>query len=126
MRILVVDDNPDAAVVVENFLKALDHKVYSYTDPREALLWIKDVKPQLIFADLDMPEMNGYEFVKRLRGYSAYVNVPVICVTGTDALDEEIKAGGFQQILRKPFTLSDMMLAIEEVEASLNLTAEAG
>ncbi|MGB9690955.1 MAG: response regulator [Candidatus Sumerlaeaceae bacterium] len=117
MRILLVDDNPDAVRVIENFLKALDHIVFSYTDAREALLWLKDVRPEIIVADLDMPGMNGFEFIRRLRAYSSFSSVPAICVTGTEATDQEIYAAGFAAILRKPVTLADMLEAIDSVRA---------
>jgi two-component system CheB/CheR fusion protein len=115
MRIMVVDDNPDAARVIESFLKALDHVVFSYTDAREALLWLKDVRPEIILADLDMPGMDGFEFISRLHAYSAFASVPVICVTGTEATDEQIYSAGFTAILRKPVTLADMLEAIDAV-----------
>jgi two-component system CheB/CheR fusion protein len=117
MRILLVDDNPDAVRVIENFLKALDHVVFSYTDAREALLWLKDVRPEVVLADLDMPGMDGYEFIRRLHAYTSFASVPVVCVTGTDATDEQIYAAGFAAVLRKPVTLADMLEMIETVKA---------
>jgi CheY-like chemotaxis protein len=119
MKLLIIDDNPDALTVLEQFLKTLDHRVTSYTDAREALLWLKEDKPEAIIADLEMPGMDGFEFVRRLRGYASFVSVPVICITGTDATDEQIAAAGFASILRKPTTLSDVMTAIEEVAAGV-------
>lgn len=115
LRILVLDDNPEALSVFEKFLKALDHEVHCFGDGREALLWLNDVKPQLIIADLDMPIMDGFDFLKRVRGYTQFVNVPIIALTGTTASDEEIAAGGFSSILRKPVTLMDIMGAIDSV-----------
>lgn len=121
MRILLVDDNPDALRVIENFLKALDHTVYAYTDAREALLWLKDVRPEIVVADLDMPGMDGFELIRRLRAYAAFERTPVICITGTDTPDEEIYAAGFVTILRKPVTLADMLDAIDAANRSVEL-----
>lgn len=115
MKVMLLDDNVDAVVVVESFLKALGHQVASFSDGREALLWLHDFKPEVIIADLDMPALDGYDFLKRVRAHSAYANVPIICLTGTDASDAEIVAGGFAKTLRKPTTLSDVMLAIDSV-----------
>jgi len=115
MRILLIDDNPDAAMVVASFLKALDHKVFPYNDAREALLWLKDIQPELVIADLDMPGMSGFEFLRRFRAYNCFATTPVVCVTGTEATDEEIYAAGFAAILRKPVTLSDVMDCIDEI-----------
>lgn len=117
MRVLILDDNADALLVLESFLKTLDHHVSSFTDGREALLWLKDANPQLIIADLNMPVMDGFDFFKRVRAYAAFATVPIICITGTDVSDEQIAAGGFTSTLRKPVTLSDVMMAIEEIES---------
>jgi CheY-like chemotaxis protein len=116
LRILVLDDNPEAVQIFDSFLKALDHKVSCYTDPREALLWLTDVKPELLIVDLCMPEMSGYDFLKRVRAYGAYSRTPIVALTGTEASDDEIEAHGFASVLRKPVTLSDIMTAIEELE----------
>jgi CheY-like chemotaxis protein len=119
VRILILDDNSDALLVLENFLKALGHDVSGYTDPTEALLWLGDVKPEMIIADLQMPNMDGFAFVQNVRARSAYSQLPIVCITGTDATDEQIESGGFASVLRKPTTLADVMLAIDEVTATL-------
>ena len=120
MRILVVDDNAEALLVVERFLKALDHQVFAYTEGMEALLWLKEAKPQVAVVDLEMPGMDGFDFLKRLRCYQAHVNTPAICITGTDTPDEEILRAGFSSILRKPTTLSEMMEAVDNAAALLS------
>jgi CheY-like chemotaxis protein len=125
VRILILDDNPDALMVLESFLKTMDHKVSSFTNGTEALLWLIDVKPDVIIADLDMPVMDGFDFIKKVRMYSAFASVPVICITGTEATDEQIGAFGFSAILRKPTTLSDLMNALEDVTISSRTVGEA-
>lgn len=124
MRILLVDDNADALAVIENFLKALDHDVVACTSGGEALLWLDDLKPEMIIADLQMPEMNGFDFIRQIRYRSAYVATPVICITGTDLTDEQISAHGFAAVLRKPTTLSELMMAIEDVNSALQAGGE--
>jgi two-component system, chemotaxis family, CheB/CheR fusion protein len=116
VRILILDDNQDALLVIESFLKTLGHQVSAYTDGREALLWLPDAKPQIIIADLDMPIMDGFDFLKRVRGFQAYVSTPIVCITGTGLSDAQIAAGGFVATLRKPVTLSDLMMTIDELE----------
>lgn len=124
MRILVVDDNTDALTVIENFLKSLDHQVTSCTSGMEALLWLDDFKPQVIIADLQMPEMDGFDFIRQVRYRSAHVSTPVICITGTDLTDEQIAAHGFTAILRKPITLSELMTALEDAHSALQPSGE--
>ena len=118
MRILLVDDNPEALQVIEKFLKTLDHNVFAYTEGLEALLWLKEARPELAIIDLEMPDMDGYQLLKRLRGFQSYAEIPAICITGTDASDETILSAGFHSILRKPTTLAAMMSAIDEASGN--------
>lgn len=123
MRILLVDDNPEALQVIEKFLKTLDHHVFAYTEGMEALLWLKEARPELAIFDLEMPNMDGYQLLKRLRGFQAYAQIPAICITGTEAPDETIIEAGFHTILRKPTTLAAMMSAIDKVSGNENIDA---
>jgi len=120
VRILILDDNADALKVLESFLKALGHRVNCYTDATEALLWLGDVKPEVIITDIEMPNMDGFAFVKNVRARSSCASMPIIAITGTNATDQQIAAGGFTAVLRKPTTLEDVMTAIDEVTASTN------
>jgi CheY-like chemotaxis protein len=63
--------------------------------------------------------MDGFTFVRNVRARPSYAQLPIICITGTDASDEQITAGGFAAVLRKPTTLADVMMAIDEVTASM-------
>jgi CheY-like chemotaxis protein len=125
VKILVLDDNADALLVISSFLKALDHEVSSYTDSREALLWLNDVKPEVIVCDLDMPNMDGFQFLKRVRCYGRFAAIPFICMTGTDTSDEVIKEAGFSAILRKPVTLSDVMDCVETTTAPVAVEVDS-
>jgi two-component system CheB/CheR fusion protein len=116
MRILVLDDNQEALLVVERFLKTLGHQVFAFTEGMEALLWLKDAAPQVFLVDLDMPGMDGFEFLRRLRAFQTHAATPAVCITGTEATDEDIMSAGFCGVLRKPVTLSDLMTAIDELE----------
>jgi CheY-like chemotaxis protein len=124
VKILVLDDNPDVVRMIECFLRTLDHEVSAFTESLEALLWIKDVNPEVIIADLDMPGVDGFEFVRKVRAHSAFANTPIICITGTDATDEQIAASGFISTLRKPITLSDLMVALEDVKSATRSPTE--
>ncbi len=111
----MVDDNPDALKVLSAFLKSLGHRVEACETGREALLWLDDLKPELVMTDLEMPEMDGYEVLDQIRLRTQYRSTPVLCVTGMDTPLDTLMARGFQAVLRKPITLADVMNAIDEV-----------
>lgn len=118
---MLVDDNRDALMVLESFLRTLDHKVSAYTDGTEALLWLGDERPHVIICDLDMPNMDGYTFVRNVRGRSSYASMPIICLTGMSDSDEQVLGQGFAAILRKPTTLAELISALEDVTVSHSL-----
>jgi two-component system CheB/CheR fusion protein len=111
----MVDDNPDALKVLSAFLKSLGHRVEACETGREALLWLDDLKPEIIMTDLEMPEMDGYQFLAAVRQRSQFQAVPVLCVTGLETPTEEILSHGFHTVLRKPITLADVMNAVDEL-----------
>jgi CheY-like chemotaxis protein len=101
-RILLADDSPHAQRMGERILRDEGHEVIVVSDGKVAMLRMEDAQPDLIIADISMPEVSGFELceaVKRLGG------TPVILTAGpVEAIDEievdRVRADG---ILRKPF-----------------------
>lgn len=110
-RILLADDSPHAQRMGERILRDEGHEVITVSDGKVAMLRLDDTQPDLILADMSMPEVSGFElcdYVKRHGG------PPVILTAGpVEAIDEaevdRVRADG---ILRKPFEASVMLESI--------------
>jgi CheY-like chemotaxis protein len=110
-RILLADDSPHAQRMGERILRDEGHEVISVSDGKVALLRLDDAHPDLIIADMTMPEFSGFElceYVKRSSG------IPVILTAGPvepidDAEVARVRADG---VLRKPFEASLLLESI--------------
>ena len=67
MRILIVDDNVDAAFVLSILLKRLDHEVHATHGGEQAIELMEGFRPDVVFLDIGMPGMDGYEVCRRMR-----------------------------------------------------------
>ena len=110
-RILLADDSPHAQRMGERILRDEGHEVITVSDGKVAMLRLEDAQPDLIIADMSMPEVTGFElceFVKRTSG------IPVILTAGPvepidDAEVDRVHADG---TLRKPFEASVLLESI--------------
>ncbi len=110
-RILLADDSPHAQRMGERILRDEGHEVITVSDGKVAVLRLDDAQPELIIADISMPEVSGFElceYVKRTSG------IPVILTAGpVEPIDEKevdrVRADG---ILRKPFEASALLESI--------------
>ncbi len=80
-KILIVDDSHTTRILQKNILSSQGYNVSTATNPLNALEKIKDTKFDLIVSDVQMPEMNGFDFVRELRKNKNYENFPVIIVS---------------------------------------------
>lgn len=108
-KILVVDDEISICLLLENFLSQ-DYDVVTINDGLEALLWLEDNIPNLIISDIQMPNMDGYEFLTKLRQRGFTKHTPVIMLSGKSESKERIKCYrlGAQDYLTKPFNPEEL------------------
>jgi signal transduction histidine kinase len=107
-RILVVDDNPDACDTLGALLEALGATVAVAHDGRSALDKLDEFAPDAVLLDIGMPEMDGYEVVRRLRAMPRHVHVVAIALTGWGQ-DEDVRqsrAAGFDHHMVKPLDIA--------------------
>ena len=96
-KILVVDDEPEITDILEAFLSNAGHTVVAENSAVMGLERAKTFKPDMIFLDIMMPQMDGYEICNELKKDPQTENVPVIFLTGKDTSDDQgrgFKAGG--------------------------------
>jgi len=109
-RILVVDDNVDAAQAMELLLRQMGHDVLVAHDGHAALEAARMNRPQIVLLDIGMPGVDGYHVVERLRVDSTFARVPFVAVTGHDGEDarRRSRAAGFAEHLVKPVTVETL------------------
>jgi CheY-like chemotaxis protein len=103
-RVLVVDDNVDAAESLALLLEAAGHQVRMAFDGLSALQAAADFRPQVVLLDLGLPGLDGFEVAKRLRQQPAQNGVVLVAVTGygQDADRQRSRDAGFDHHLVKP------------------------
>jgi excisionase family DNA binding protein len=117
-RILVVDDEPVVLDLVRDVVKELNHKfeVEVARDAFDAGRFVVAFRPQLIFLDLMMPGVDGFEVCTRLKKDAATANTEIIAITGyyTEANTERILAAGASACLRKPLDVAEVRRQVVE------------
>lgn len=101
---MIVDDNPDTAATVGEFVTLLGHEVALAPDGPAALQLAVEFHPDIALIDIGLPQMNGYELARRLRELPGMAAVPLVAVTGY-AREEDRQAAldaGFNLHLAKP------------------------
>ena len=114
-RLLVVDDEPDIVELLSASLKYHGYDVASATSGRQAMEEARRFRPDMILLDVMMPELDGFEVLRKLRGEGT--RVPVLFLTARDATEDKIKGltlGG-DDYVTKPFSLSEILARIQAV-----------
>ncbi|WP_051971407.1 PAS domain S-box protein [Massilia sp. 9096] len=110
LRILIADDNRDAAELLAQSLQLEGHTVDIVHDGRAALAAMRESKPDLALLDIGMPGMNGYELAEAIRREPAFDGVMLAAVTGWGAEEdrERSRRAGFDRHLTKPVDLASI------------------
>jgi two-component system chemotaxis response regulator CheY len=109
VRALIIDDSGVMRKIVERSLRQAGlelAEVWEASNGLEALALLQQKTPDLILTDINMPNMDGLEFVKQLRGVESAQGVPVVMITteGSESRVVEALSCGARGYIRKPFT----------------------
>lgn len=116
-KILVVDDEPEITDILDAFLSNAGHTVVAENSAVMGLERAKTFKPDMIFLDIMMPQMDGYEICNELKKDAATEHIPVIFLTGKDTSDDQgrgFKAGG-DMFIKKPFVCERLLEIVNVV-----------
>ncbi len=118
-RVLVVDDNADAAELLAEALQMLGHEVYTAPDPAEALALAPTVLPRVALLDIGLPVMDGYELAGRLRALPELSGCRFVAVTGYGQPADKARArdAGFDEHLVKPVSIDEVMRVVTKLLA---------
>jgi len=100
-RVLVVDDEPDAVELLQEFLTAKGYEVLTASDGEEALRKVKEERPHVILLDVRMPRMNGLEVLKRVRAMDHEVGVIMVTAVNEEETGRQaLQLGAFDYITK--------------------------
>lgn len=113
--ILVVDDEPGVRDLLQDALEGAGYSVECATNGADGLDQLRRRSADLCVVDVNMPTMNGYEFLERLRAHD--VHTPVLLLTARDSSDD-VERGlrvGADDYVRKPFNLAELLLRVAAI-----------
>jgi signal transduction histidine kinase len=118
LRILVVDDNEDAAATLAMLLEVSGHEVLVEHGSRAALARAREATPDVCLLDIGLPDIDGAELARRLRAETETADALLVAVTGygQDGDRERTRAAGFDHHLVKPIDLAKLQAILDSVQ----------
>lgn len=116
-QVLIIDDEPIMRKLLQQILKD-KYEVILKENGREALEWMYSGNiPDLVVADLNMPEIDGFEYIEKVRESGFFNDVPLIVLSGEESSSERIKCLklGANDYLIKPFNPEELGLRIDNL-----------
>jgi PAS domain S-box-containing protein len=117
MEVLVVDDSEDTTEMVRHLLEIGGASVCAATSGSEALSFARAREFDVVLSDISMPEMDGFEFLRRLRELPGKQNLPAVALTGFGRPEDVQRASdqGFYAHLTKPFDLQTLARLLQKI-----------
>ncbi len=116
VKVMVIDDSKTIRRTAETLLSKAGCEVITAIDGFDALAKIADTQPAIIFVDIMMPRLDGYQTCALIKNNSTYQNTPVIMLSSKDGLFDRAKGRivGSDQYLTKPFSKDELLSAIRD------------
>ena len=116
LKVMVIDDSKTIRRTAETLLKKEGCDVVTATDGFEALAKIADHQPQIIFVDIMMPRLDGYQTCALIKNNQIFKSTPVIMLSSKDGLFDKARGRivGSEQYVTKPFTREELLDAIRK------------
>ncbi|SFM63088.1 twitching motility two-component system response regulator PilG [Ectothiorhodospira mobilis] len=114
LKVMVIDDSKTIRRTAETLLKRHGCQVITATDGFEALAKIAEHRPEIIFVDIMMPRLDGYQTCALIKHNRLFRSTPVIMLSSKDSIFDKARGRivGSEQYLTKPFTRDDLLGAI--------------
>ncbi|HEV3137454.1 MAG TPA: response regulator [Pirellulales bacterium] len=119
MNVLVVEDVPNVALTFAGLIRAYGHRAQVVFSAEQALQIAREFRPQTVFIDIGLPEMDGYELARRLRGIDELAGSILISVSGSAGDPERFRQSGLNHHLTKPVAL-DALIGILDQKAKVD------
>ena len=118
-KVLVIDDSNTVRRSAEIFLKQGGHEVMLAEDGFDALAKVNDYQPNLIFCDILMPRLDGYQTCAIIKRNARFADVPVVMLSSKDGVFDKARGrmAGAQEYLTKPFTKDQLLGTVAQFGA---------
>ena len=115
LKVLVIDDSKTIRRTAETLLVREGCEVFTATDGFDALSKIADHQPDIVFVDIMMPRLDGYQTCSLIKHNKVFKTIPVIMLSSKDGLFDRARGRivGSELYLTKPFTREELLSAIE-------------
>ena len=116
VKVMVIDDSKTIRRTAETLLSKVGCEVVTAMDGFDALAKIADTQPAIIFLDIMMPRLDGYQTCALIKNNNAFKSTPVIMLSSKDGLFDRAKGRivGSDQYLTKPFSKEELLSAIRD------------
>lgn len=116
LKVLVIDDSNTIRRSAEIFLKQGGHEVLLADDGFDALAKVNDFEPHLIFCDILMPRLDGYQTCAIIKRNVKFSSVPIVMLSSKDGVFDKARGRmvGSQDYLTKPFTKDQLLQTVRE------------
>lgn len=117
LKVLVIDDSNTIRRSAEIFLKQGGHEVLLAEDGFDALSKVNDYEPDLIFCDILMPRLDGYQTCAIIKHNAKFSAVPIVMLSSKDGVFDKARGRmvGSQDYLTKPFTKDQLLQTVREL-----------
>lgn len=112
--VLVIDDDRTLTRIIKKTLEEADLEVMIAHDGQEGLVKLRQVRPDLVILDIQMPNMNGYSFLFEMRKLEHGIRIPVIVLTCKEGLEEIFRVEGVSEYMIKPVASQELLQQVRK------------
>jgi twitching motility two-component system response regulator PilG len=113
---MVIDDSNTIRRTAEALLKKAGYEVFTATDGFEAMSVIADKEPDIVFVDIMMPRLDGYQTCQLIKNNKKFKHTPVVMLSSKDGLFDRARGriAGSEEHINKPFTQEELIEVIDK------------
>lgn len=115
-QIIIIDDDANLLALTTEVLKQKNHIVYAFDSAVKALKALPNLDFDCVITDIQMPDIDGFEFIVHLQQWDNYKRKPVLAVTGRSDLDlDSYQKAGFSSVVQKPYSPAKLLQQLDEL-----------
>jgi DNA-binding response OmpR family regulator len=116
-KVLIIDDSKTVCAVLARMLRENNFVTYEALDAEKGLVVMEEQLPSLVFLDIVLPGMSGFEALRKMRRNPAIAHIPIIMISGNESATEQfyVQRIGANDFMKKPFSRAEVFSRVERV-----------